>query len=611
MTISPAGPTDWWARPLRPSDLARGADRWLLGYTGGGKDHLGILAAAAAVALWLLWQPLVAVALTLVGTTVGLTHAARQIRVDPTRRANALAPAVITWTAGTVALAVGWTWAASLLGLLAAELLARRPDQQGASLTDRWYSHRTLQSALVTAGVLPAGDTPALGYRGRMRRDDVAEWQQIDLPAPLTWQDVTTRQLKLAASLGLPVERLHVEHEAGTPATRVTLAVLHDQPRLALPAALPDRTDYAGGVPLGTDRLGRTVTLTTIGTHTVMAGGTGSGKTWLARLQATHAALDPTVPLYAIIGKDDEGDWRALYPLCVRYSAGVSEAAVQEAIGILTELLELSESRADDGDHPLVHVVVDEWFMLRTQAAIYGRAQQEALDRQFAILLATCRSRRIHISVSVQRGTVEYLPGAQRANVLQRCVGVMGDAKEIGYVLERKPLITPSEPGEFLVSLRGAEPTLVRVPAQDDQAFRAACARAARLRADTPPSIDGPAAPSAGSTLEDEVHRVLTRRGVLPTSALWDALPEDVRPGGANVLGRQLKTMPRVRRAYFGPDRRAGWEAVAVPRALPVAAPRDEQPVPLADAVNAPRAPHAHGAAGPETPAVAPAVRFP
>jgi hypothetical protein len=609
-----SGPADWWARPLRPSDAARGVDHWLLERTGGGgKDYLACLAGLAAGALFLLLGPvreLVASLAMLTAWAFGMLRAYPTWRRDG-RKAEAVAYVAVPGIVSSVLLGVGWAWAATLVSFGVAEALARRPHAEPGAvpLDDRWYSHNTLRDASVRAGVrFPEGEE-RLGYIGRMNRDAAdREWQTVNFPAPITWRDVVKVHERIARSLDLPAERLVIEHEKGKPEGYVTFVRLPE--RLAIEgaavAAVPtDRVDYSQPIPLGHDRLGQPEVLHTANMHTVIVGATGSGKTSLIRWDLAHALMDPRVPIFVINGKDDEGDLKPIEPLCAMYVGGADRNAVAGALDLLKRIEQISEHQGTlpKAERRQVVLIVDELFRIRSAAARFDKVDRtryaEELDALHAELDATIRSRNISKRLLLQKGTSKYLPTEQSINYMQKVVGMCEGDDEARYVLDRKPPVLPTEPGDFLVKRPGAaEPKLVHVPFVTDEQFLEVIERASRLRADEPhPTLDelcgqaakapapAPAPMADVDPLTEAVRGVLKRQGPLAPSVLYARLPEDIRPGGPGPLGRALRQMPGVREARDSDSRARVWEYLPAARPLPARTAPDEQPVPLHEAL--------------------------
>lgn len=448
--------------------------------------------------------------------------------------------------------------------------------------TGDWWSHAVLVRALTDAGVLPAPrrdePAPVLHYRGRPIHDEHGTAVTVQLPAGRTFRDVLAHHEALAGALGVPVHRLAVTQQRDDPAGVVRLHVASGgSVRLdAEPAvARADRTDWRQPISLGRDGQGRPVTFRTVGTHSALVGGTGSGKTATGRLVVAHALLDPTVRVFALVAKDDAADWRAMAGLCEAYVGGVRPDALRRAEQVLGQVEALSEARADAGRNvaPVV-VVIEEWYRLRSAAARLDPALGKRLDGLLGEVLATSRSRGVHVLVFAQRGTVEYLPGDQRANLLQRLVGRTGSRAEIQYVLDEAPTALPSRVGEFLVSTDERTPALVTVDHLTDDAWEAVCRRAAALRRDRPAqpaqaaqAASGAHEPPPGSVsltkaspapvvsvepepvrdpLLEAVLEVLADadpRG-LPATALLERLPAWLTPPDAARLGKALRAYP-------------------------------------------------------------------
>ena len=488
-----------------------------------------------------------------------------------------------------------WLLLAALVAAVALVVVAHRADGDDSR---GWWTHARLVKAMTDAGVLPRPRAdeppPRLHYRGQPVHDEHGGTAvAVALPAGRTFRDVLAKHEALAGALGVPAHRLAVTQQRDDPAGVVRLHVTSGSVRLqAEPAvASATRTDWRQPVVLGRDGQGRPVTFRTVGTHSALVGGTGSGKTWTGRLVVAHALLDPAVRVFAIVAKDDASDWRPMSPVCEAYVGGVGGDALERVEQVLLAVEQISEARTDAGrDVAPVVLVVEEWYRVRQAAARRDAALAKRLDSLMGELLATSRSRGVHVLALVQRGTVEYLPGDQKANLLQRLVGRTSSEAEVRYVLDEAPTALPSRSGEFLVSTDERTPALVQVDELTDTAWAALCARATALRASTPAtaaeaasgqrspyarpatvSLQKAPRPPAPEPVRDplvaEVLAVLADgdpRG-MSASVILERLPAYVAPPSAARLGRTLARHPEAVQPGHVQGGGRVWRAVSVP----------------------------------------------
>lgn len=111
----------------------------------------------------------------------------------------------------------------------------------------------------------------------------------------------------------------------------------------------------------------------------------------------------------------------------------------------------------------------------------------------------------------------------------------------------------PTEPGEFLVSMDDGDPTLVRVPNLDDDAFMAACERAAVVRSAEPhlpllPTDHPTDAPAQSDPFADAVLSALEAGPMTPT-ALRQSVAPDLTP---HAFAARLKTVGGIEKGSGG-----------------------------------------------------------
>lgn len=461
-----------------------------------------------------------------------------------------------------------------------------------------WWSERVLVSALSRAKAVPTD--AVLGRIGAPAHDDAGTSIVVRLPSGCTVSSLAARHEDIAAELGVPVARLELAGVPEQPPNICKITVLEPRSHVARTPAVAGAsgTDGSRPVPLGLDAKGRPVHFTTSETHTVLAGGTGSGKTTLAHLVVAHAALDLRVRLFGIDGKGDAGrrGWQPLEPRCEAFVRGMGAGSPARVEALLTAVTELAEQRGADGDEaPEVVLILEEWATARTVLRRLDKAAADRCDGLVTVLLATARSRGVHVIVIVQRGTATAFPVDQRANCGQRIVGKFGDSAELGYVLESTPATLPGKAGEFAVSLDGAPPTLVAVDHLTPEAWQAVCARAASLRPAGPTSVPEPAsgatvAPAEAvdvepveAPLDPLLSAVLdlladAGRDGLSATTLHERLPEHLLPGTVAQLGKALRTWPEHLRPGSVKGGGRTWRAVVAPSSprRPTATPTDD-----------------------------------
>lgn len=184
--------------------------------------------------------------------------------------------------------------------------------------------------ALVGCGPVPM---PSGGFAGPVvvssspaRGGDV---MVIDLPPGVAVSRLLKRQEEFAHALGRPAECVVVEPQPRVSPGRFELFVAakrldeKDPPKWAWRDG--KRRSFFDGVPVGVDTRGREVTVPLFEANGLIAGATGMGKSYSARLLLMAASLDPVVTVLVHNLKGGP-DYRAFAPIAHTLRAGASPA---------------------------------------------------------------------------------------------------------------------------------------------------------------------------------------------------------------------------------------------------------------------------------------------
>jgi hypothetical protein len=481
-------------------------------------------------------------------------------------------------TTDSLGLAIG-TGSAALAALYGAPWLLSKmhaPDPDG-----EWWSNTNILEALMVAEILPTpkeGERPpVIRYYGRVSHDANGSEVKIGLPKGYTWTRVKPKREALASAFGVPLTRFELTQHSDDAPNVFYIWIGKKGPRP--PRSLEVTAPWGEPRRVGQDERGLDIYIPTKGVHTGIVGQTGSGKTWFGRGFVAPAIADPNVELFAIIGKNDIGDWSAMKPCCSLYIGCDDDEDYHEIEKLLRHLRAVSRKRIalPPAERTPVVVVVEEWYAIRVNSEVADKDLSKRLDQLLGSLLATARSANFHVVMLGQRGTVQYLPSDQRANLGSMVVGKVKDPNENRYALGRNdlPPVTPSKPGQFLVQVEGSqEPVLMRADILTDEEFVDLCKRAAKLRqADAKPPLElpddddepiDPSSRSIGSVeFQDDLHRaVLTHLAAVPDATageILDTIPTDApwRPRSRESLGHKLARMPGVEPGERTPQRRS------------------------------------------------------
>ncbi|RDI19661.1 cell division protein FtsK [Lentzea flaviverrucosa] len=174
-------------------------------------------------------------------------------------------------------------------------------------------------------------------------RHDGTGWAlTIDLPPSRKASDVISKRESLASALAVDEVRLIVERVRGDDghAGRLALWVGDADPYAAAPIASPLGTaaswDLWNPVPFGTTARGTDVRLPVVWTSLLIGAIPRQGKTFVARLPLTAAALDPHVRIIIADGKGGK-DFRPFEQVAHRFIRGARESDARRLIRVLEE----------------------------------------------------------------------------------------------------------------------------------------------------------------------------------------------------------------------------------------------------------------------------------
>lgn len=212
---------------------------------------------------------------------------------------------------------------------------------------DKVIGAKELLDHLVEAGLIGSGRERVLTQVMELRGDGPGWSAIVELPRGRKGSDAVGRIGEIASALGVKASRLQVSvdmseegHEG-----RFRLWVANaDNPyggppirSLLLDAA---RWDFmVDGVPLGGDARQVRSVLQLLWSSLMIGGLQRYGKSYLARLVAAAAALDPYVKIVLICGKNS-ADWLPLKKIAHAYVVGQTPQKVEEAYGVLVATMD-------------------------------------------------------------------------------------------------------------------------------------------------------------------------------------------------------------------------------------------------------------------------------
>lgn len=323
---------------------------------------VGAAAGVAVLVALAWWAPQVFAGVLAAVVGAGVLALARPVCRAPKELAVCALVAIglgwLAWSYGTDLAGViprppGWAWLV-LAGIAVAGLgwLGRKEDQKLVEMPANMAPHKPppitapmIVEALFRIGV--AGMTTTAADRGmrdeiRVRAPGVGRakhgWQiELELPPGITAGDVGEKREELAGALRRPLGCVWPSGGGDHPGhLRIYLGdkPMATAPQTVWPLAVGHPIDLFEPFPMFTDEEGRWVDVTLLGTHAVVAGASGFGKSVSLRQLAVACALDPRAQVYVFDGKIS-GDLAPLQKIAHGYHEGAEPEDIAETLAAL------------------------------------------------------------------------------------------------------------------------------------------------------------------------------------------------------------------------------------------------------------------------------------
>ncbi|MFI5985069.1 hypothetical protein ACIBEA_29910 [Streptomyces sp. NPDC051555] len=211
--------------------------------------------------------------------------------------------------------------------------------------------------ALVKAGIISASQRAETGILGGIRPEGPGWAATIELPEGMKAIEATSKAGELASALrkkGLQVEFKPDSSETGHEGM-ASLWVADSPTPFAGPKVYSELINaqswdfWRDGVPLGTDARQARQILRLIWSSMLIGGLQDYGKSYLARLIAAAAALDPTMRIIVITGKTGP-DWAPLKQVAHRYISGSDPDTIREIFALMTSTIGDMQARGTELD---------------------------------------------------------------------------------------------------------------------------------------------------------------------------------------------------------------------------------------------------------------------
>jgi DNA segregation ATPase FtsK/SpoIIIE, S-DNA-T family len=275
---------------------------------------------------------------------------AREVRL--TRGILLGAEAVVLIVIIVLLIVVAPWWAEALAAAVGVPLLALAGKPEGTPIIRPATTvprYRVINADVVLNAYFDAGlSNPDKGKRvqfeSTMRHDGAGSSIKVILPSGTGFDDVVRALPKLASALDVARSQVYLTKDRDS--ERRHALYITDRDPLAIPAG---RTPLLDGkrrsiwqpAPLGLDERGRPVTLLLLWLSILIGAQPRKGKTFTGRLLALYAALDPTVRLSIVDGKNSP-DWNTFRKIAYHFIHGIVPGRdgdpVEQLIAALTEI---------------------------------------------------------------------------------------------------------------------------------------------------------------------------------------------------------------------------------------------------------------------------------
>ncbi|MER5312697.1 hypothetical protein ABT034_33545 [Streptomyces sp. NPDC002773] len=215
-----------------------------------------------------------------------------------------------------------------------------------AGVQPRSASSEELITALVNAKIIAEAQRDETRVVGDIRPDGPGWSATIELPRGMEATDAIAKLGDLASSLRIKKQRIEIKADTSAEGHegRFTMWVAssdnpYSGPKVYSQLIQAGQWDFwEHGVPLGLDARGTRVSLPLLWSSLLIGGLQDYGKSYLARLVAAAAALDPTVRIVLISGKVSP-DWLPLEEIAHKYVVGADPDAVRKVLDVLEETI--------------------------------------------------------------------------------------------------------------------------------------------------------------------------------------------------------------------------------------------------------------------------------
>lgn len=223
---------------------------------------------------------------------------------------------------------------------------AARQVAQAAEQAAQIQGSSDLITALVKAGIIAKAEEEETRLVGVIRPDGPGWKATVELPAGRTAEQAIGKANELASALRIKTPQLQLSKDTGEDGHegQFVLWVSNTANPYAGP---PVPSELIGaeswdfwqqGIPLGTNARGVRKVLNMLWSSLLIGGLMGYGKSYMARLVAAAAVLDPYLKIVLLCGKSG-ADWAALKLVAHAYVSGNTTAVIREMHAVMEDTI--------------------------------------------------------------------------------------------------------------------------------------------------------------------------------------------------------------------------------------------------------------------------------
>ena len=220
--------------------------------------------------------------------------------------------------------------------------LVGRPERDAAQVR----GEADLVTALIKAGIISEAQRDETHLVGIIQPAGPGWTATVELPGGMKASSAISRAEELGSALKVKKSQVEMRadlSEEGHEGRFVLWVANEANPygtgKVPSPLLTADRLDFwQYGVPLGTDARGGRHILELVWCSILLGGLPDYGKSFLARLVAAAAALDPSMPVHVATGKAGP-DWAATKQFAHSYVAGNTPEKVLAVLDLMNELI--------------------------------------------------------------------------------------------------------------------------------------------------------------------------------------------------------------------------------------------------------------------------------